>query len=85
MCSIQDDSDFSIYMNPPTCPVNIGETYYRTDLLFCDTEYKVIDIVERKGKSGSIKYYAVCEYFDSFTDKIEIEEVYVHLLSKERC
>ena len=31
------------------------------------------------------KYYAVCEYLDSFTDKIETEEVYAYLLSKEKC
>lgn len=85
MCSIPENIDFSMYMNPPTCPVNIGEIYYRTDLLFCDTEYKVIDIIEKTGKSGITKYYAVCEYLDSFTDKIETEEVYAYLLSKEKC
>ena len=73
-------SDFSKFMNIPECPVKIGETYIRDDVIEFgeETLYTVLDIGNKNGK-----YYALCEYTDDFSgDKVK-EWVYAYNLARK--
>lgn len=63
--------DFSEYMNPPECSVNIGDICKRIDM-DCENPY----IVKRIEKRGN-KFYAICSHKDEFSDE-EVEEVVYH-------
>lgn len=70
--------DLSNYMNKPECNVCIGDVCYRDDMLFCDTEYLVVDVVEKNNK-----FYAVCEYKDEFDGSSKTEEIYAFYLRRK--
>lgn len=69
-------SDFSEYMNKPECPVEVGKSYIRSDLLDCPEPYLVKEIIDKNGK-----FYALCEHKDEFSGDMVEEEVYAFYLS----
>lgn len=71
-------NDFSKYMNKPEFPVSVGDICLRTDYFSCDTEYRVIKLLEENNK-----YYALCEYKDEFSGELEIEKIYAYYLERK--
>lgn len=75
-------NDFTMFMNPPECPVQIGKEYKRTDLLLDDNVlYKVINVFTKEGKRGS-KFYAHCSYESKFDGQICFEDIYAFNLEE---
>lgn len=68
--------DLSEYINKPECPVEVGKTYFRNDLLDGTEPYLVKGIVDRGGK-----FFAVCSHKDEFSGEDIEEEVYAFYLS----
>lgn len=68
--------DFSKYMNPPECSVNIGDICKRTDM-DCENPYIVKSIKEKDNK-----FWAVCKHIDEFSG-VEVTETIYHFYLKK--
>lgn len=73
-----DGNDFSKYMNKPEFPVAVGDICVRTDYFVCDIEYRVVELLEEDNK-----YYAICEYKDEFSEKVEKEKIFAYYLERK--
>ncbi len=72
-----EGNDFSKYMNKPEFPVAVGDICLRTDYFACDTEYRVVELLEENSK-----YYALCEYKDEFSGELEKEKIFAYYLER---
>ena len=67
--------DFSKYINPPECPVEVGMLCSGSEYLMDDTVYRVLDIKEKDDK-----WYATCEYEDAFSGEKMVEDIWAYYL-----
>ena len=66
-------------MNKPEFPVSVGDICLRTDYFACDTEYRVVELLEENSK-----YYALCEYKDEFSGELEKEKIFAYYLERKK-
>ena len=69
--------DFSKYLNPPVCPVSVGDTCIREDYLLSETKYFVKEIFVENSR-----WYAMCQYEDEFSGELQEEKVYAYNLKR---